>query len=42
MNRSNDPTKLRAHGVLDQVRAGVPVPAQLVCWALAVLGEPLQ
>lgn len=31
--------KRQAHEVLDRVRAGVPVPDQLVIWALLQLGE---
>jgi hypothetical protein len=31
--------KRQAHTVLDQVKAGVPVPEMRVRWALAVLGD---
>ena len=34
-------TELQAHGILDKVRAGVPVESHLVRWALFVLGEPV-
>lgn len=39
-NLSN-PIKLRAHRLLDEVRAGMHHDAKAVAWALAVLGEPV-
>ncbi len=41
MNRANDPQKLRAHAVLDDIRDGIAHPASLVRWALRTLGEPV-
>jgi hypothetical protein len=34
--------KLRAHRLLDEVRAGIAHDARAVAWALAILGEPVQ
>ena len=39
--RTNNPMKLRAHAVLDDVRAGMPHGDSAVTWALRVLGEPV-
>jgi len=39
--RDHDPSKLYAHRILDEVRAGVPHTQREICWALAILGEPL-
>ena len=36
-----DDVQRRAHEVLDDVRAGLPVPAGAVVWALRMLGEPV-
>ena len=33
------PTELRAHKVLDAVRAGMSPPQEMVDWALLVLGD---
>ena len=40
--RTHDPLKLRAHQILDGVRAGVHHDARAIAWALAILGEPVQ
>ncbi len=39
--RNNNPLKLRAHAILDEVRAGITHSPQAVAWALAILGEPV-
>ena len=39
--RSKNAIKLRAHQILDGVRAGVHHDARAVNWALAILGEPV-
>lgn len=39
--RSGNPMKLRAHRILDEVRAGIHHDQRAVRWALAVLGEPV-
>ena len=39
--RTNNPMKLRAHAVLDDVRAGMYHGDSAVTWALRVLGEPV-
>lgn len=31
--------KLRAHAVLDDVRAGIPTDARAISWALRILGD---
>lgn len=33
--------KMRAHRLLDEVRAGIHHDRRAVAWALAVLGEPV-
>lgn len=38
---TTDPTKLRAHKILDDVRAGLNHSRQAVTWALRTLGEPV-
>lgn len=38
---TTDPTKQRAHAVLDDVRDGINHPASLIRWALLTLGEPV-
>lgn len=40
--RSRETLKLRAHRLLDEVRAGIPHSPQSVNWALSILGEPLE
>lgn len=40
--RSNNAAKLRAHRLLDEVRAGIHHSLQSVNWALSILGEPLE
>jgi len=39
--RNNNPTKNRAHRILDEVRAGIWHSKEAVAWALSVLGEPV-
>lgn len=39
--RNKNQIKLRAHRILDEVRAGIQHDAKAVDWALAVLGEPV-
>ena len=39
--RNNDPTKLRAHSILDDVRAGLPHSKSAINWALRTLREPV-
>ena len=39
--RTPNPLKLRAHQILDGVRAGIHHDARAVNWALAMLGEPV-
>lgn len=39
--RTNNPVKLRAHALLDDVRAGLFHGDDAVTWALRVLGEPV-
>lgn len=34
-------TKLRAHQLLDEVRAGIHHDPRAIAWALAILGEPV-
>ena len=38
---TTNPQKLRAHAVLDDVKAGLYHPLQAIRWALRVLGEPV-
>lgn len=38
---TNNPTKQRAHAILDDVRAGVFHDLKAINWALRVLGEPV-
>ncbi len=40
--RTHNALKLRAHRLLDEVKAGIHHDAKAVDWALAILGEPLQ
>ncbi len=40
--RTTNTIKLRAHAILDGVRAGVHHDARAIAWALAILGEPVQ
>lgn len=40
--RTNDPEKLAAHRLLDEVRAGIKHHQILIAQALATLGEPLE
>ena len=42
MLRNSNPVKLRAHRILDEVRAGIHHARRAVDWALAVLGEPVR
>lgn len=37
--RNTNPLKLRAHSLLDDVRAGIHHPAAAIAWALRMLGE---
>lgn len=37
--RNTNPLKLRAHALLDDVRAGIHHPAAAIAWALRMLGE---
>ena len=39
--RPQNAIKLRAHRILDEVRAGIHHEPQAVNWALAILGEPV-
>lgn len=38
---TTNPVKLRAHAVLDDVRAGIYHPREAIDWALRMLGEPV-
>ena len=38
---TRNPLKLRAHAILDDVRAGISHPLEAVNWALRMLGEPV-
>jgi hypothetical protein len=37
-----NPEQLRAHAILDRVRAGCNVPDSLISWALTTLGETIE
>lgn len=37
--RSDNPTKRRAHAILDDVRAGIDHDSRSVIWALRILGD---
>lgn len=39
--RTTNALKLRAHKLLDEVRAGIYHKDQAIKWALAILGEPV-
>lgn len=39
---TRNPIKLRAHMILDDVRAGVHHDTAAINWALRTLGEPVQ
>jgi hypothetical protein len=39
---TKNPMKLRAHAVLDDVRAGLYHSLQAIKWALRTLGEPVE
>jgi len=39
--RTKNALKLRAHMILDQVKAGICYDQKAVDWALAILGEPV-
>lgn len=41
MNRPNNPSKLRAHAILDDIKAGLYHSPEAVRWALRCLGEPV-
>lgn len=41
MTRSQNATKLRAHAILDDVKAGIYHPQDAIRWALRMLGEPV-
>lgn len=38
---TTNPSKRRAHALLDDVRAGIYHSAEAIRWALRVLGEPV-
>lgn len=40
--RTANPTKQRAHRLLDEVRAGLYHTPREIAWALAILGEPVE
>jgi hypothetical protein len=40
--RTHNAIKLRAHKLLDEVKAGIHHDARAINWALAILGEPTQ
>lgn len=39
--RSDNAIKVRAHKILDEVKAGIYHDARAIDWALAILGEPV-
>lgn len=39
--RTDNAIKLRAHKILDEVKAGVYHDKKAIDWALAILGEPV-
>jgi hypothetical protein len=41
LRNTSNPVKVRAHRLLDEVRAGIQHDARSIAWALAVLGEPV-
>jgi hypothetical protein len=41
LRNSQNPLKLRAHRLLDEVRAGIHHEPSAIAWALAILGEPV-